>query len=212
MLQGPYTSLDRDRPLIRLPFTSFAVGTVLLPLTGLIACLFISLVYHFEDATFTHCHVSRHVLKKKKKILMRWNKKKNLLSVFPVRKAEINICFLFVVTLQVSNYLPSISAAISRVPERYIWRGCIGLHSAPRYLVSAAYFSFYRGRFAKRLPELLLSGLALLCSLAENTGLLLLTYVASTETYSEYSRHPVPSRDRSSGQDLKHQRSHICLL
>ncbi|KAL7389803.1 hypothetical protein ABVT39_010041 [Epinephelus coioides] len=140
MLQGPYTSLDRDRPLIRLPFTSFAVGTVLLPLTGLIACLFISLVYHFEDATFTHCHVS--------------------------------------------NYLPSISAAISRVPERYIWRSCIGLHSAPRYLVSAAYFSFYRGRFAKRLPELLLSGLALLCSLAENTGLLLLTYVASTETYN----------------------------
>nr|XP_046265790.1 post-GPI attachment to proteins factor 2 isoform X2 [Scatophagus argus] len=145
MLQGPYGSLDRDRPLIRLPFTSFAVGTVLLPLTGLIACLFISLVYHFEDATYTHCHVS--------------------------------------------NYLPSISAAISRVPERYIWRCCIGLHSAPRYLVSAAYFTFYRSRFAKRLPELLLSGLALLCSLAENTGLLLLTYVSSTETYTSSLLH-----------------------
>lgn len=57
MLQGPYGSLDRDRPLIRLPFTSFAVGTVLLPLSGLIACLFISLLYHFEDATYTHCQV-----------------------------------------------------------------------------------------------------------------------------------------------------------
>ncbi|XP_028276590.1 acyltransferase PGAP2 isoform X2 [Parambassis ranga] len=140
MLQGPYSSLDRDRPLVRLPFTSFAVVTVLLPLTGLIACLFISLIYHFEDSTYTHC--------------------------------------------QVSNYLPSISSAISRVPERYVWRCCIGLHSAPRFLVAAAYFSFYRGRFASRLPELLLSGLALLCSLAENTGLLLLTYVSSTETYS----------------------------
>lgn len=140
MLQGPYGSLDRDRPLIRLPFTSFAVGTVLLPLTGLIACLFLSIMYHFEDATFTHCRVS--------------------------------------------NYLPSISAAISRVPERYIWRCCIGLHSAPRYMVAVAYFSFYRARFPQRLPELLLSGLALLCSLSENTGLLLLTYVASTETYS----------------------------
>ncbi|XP_031697440.1 post-GPI attachment to proteins factor 2-like, partial [Anarrhichthys ocellatus] len=85
---------------------------------------------------------------------------------------------------QVSNYLPSISAAISRVPERYIWRCCVGLHSAPRYLVSVAYFSFYHGRFSKRLPELLLSGLALLCSLTENTGLLLLTYVSSTDTYS----------------------------
>lgn len=87
---------------------------------------------------------------------------------------------------QVSNYLPSISSAISHVPERYIWRGCIGLHSAPRYLVAFAYFSFYRSRFANRLPELLLSGLALLCSLAENTGLVMLTYVSSTETYSEY--------------------------
>ncbi|KAK9519394.1 hypothetical protein VZT92_022128 [Zoarces viviparus] len=142
MLQGPYGSLDRDRPLFRLPFTSFAVGTVLLPLTGFIACLFISLVYHFEDATYTHCHVS--------------------------------------------NYLPSISGAISLVPERYIWRCCVGLHSAPRYLVSIAYFSFYRGRFSKRLPERLLSWLALLCSLTENTGLLLLTYVSSTETYSAH--------------------------
>lgn len=89
---------------------------------------------------------------------------------------------------QVSNYLPSISSAISRVPERYIWRCCIGLHSAPRYLVAAAYFNFYRNRFAKRLLELLLSVLVLLCSLTENTGLLLLTYVSSTETYSEYNQ------------------------
>lgn len=84
-----------------------------------------------------------------------------------------------------SNYLPSISSAISREPEIYIWRSCVGLHSAPRYLVTVAYFNFYRGRFATRLPELLLSGLALVSSLAENTGLLLLTYVASTESYSE---------------------------
>lgn len=89
--------------------------------------------------------------------------------------------------LQVSNYLPSISAAISHVPERYIWRCCIGLHSAPRYLVAAAYFNFYYRRFAKSLPELVLSGLALICSLSENTGLLLLTYVSSSETYSKYN-------------------------
>uniref|UniRef100_A0A3P8PNI6 Acyltransferase PGAP2 n=1 Tax=Astatotilapia calliptera TaxID=8154 RepID=A0A3P8PNI6_ASTCA len=140
MLQGPYSNLDRDRLLIRLPFKSFSVGTFLLPVTGFIACIFISLWYHYEEATYTHC--------------------------------------------KVSNYLPSISSAISGAPERYIWSGCIGLHSAPRYLVAFAYFSFYRSRFADRLPELLLSGLALLCSLAENTGLVMLTYVSSTETYS----------------------------
>lgn len=92
----------------------------------------------------------------------------------------------FILFFQVSNYLPSISAAISRVPECYIWRCCIGLHSAPRYLITVAYFNFYYSRFANSLPELLLSGLALICSLSENTGLLLLTYVSSTETYSEY--------------------------
>ncbi|XP_034033475.1 post-GPI attachment to proteins factor 2 [Thalassophryne amazonica] len=140
MLQGLLGTVDRERPLIRLPFTHFAVGTVLLPFTGLIVCLCISLLYHFEDSTYTHC--------------------------------------------QVPNYLPSISAAISRVPERYVWRCCIGVHSAPRYLVAAVYFNFYRCCFAKRLPELLLSCLALVCSVAENTGLLLLTYVSSTETYS----------------------------
>ena len=86
---------------------------------------------------------------------------------------------------QVSNYLPSISSTISRVPERYIWCCCIGLHSAPRYLVAAAYFNFYRGRFCGKQPELLLSALAFICSVTENTGLLLLTYVSSTETYSE---------------------------
>jgi hypothetical protein len=58
MLQGPYGGLDKDKPLIRLPFTHFAVGTVLLALTGLLACLALSLLYHFEESTYTHCHVS----------------------------------------------------------------------------------------------------------------------------------------------------------
>ncbi|XP_053703747.1 post-GPI attachment to proteins factor 2 isoform X1 [Synchiropus splendidus] len=139
MLQGPYGSLDRDRHLVRLPITGFAVGTVLLPLGGLLVCLFISLMYHFEEATYTHC--------------------------------------------KVTNYLPSISAAISRVPERYIWRCCIGLHSAPRFLMSAVYFNFYRSHFGTKLVELGLCVLVLICSLVENSGLLLLTYVSSTETY-----------------------------
>ncbi|XP_042155974.1 post-GPI attachment to proteins factor 2 isoform X2 [Oncorhynchus tshawytscha] len=142
MLQGLYGSLDRDKPLIRLPFTDFAVGTVLLALTGLIACIVISLMFHFDESTYTHC--------------------------------------------QVPNYLPSISASISLVPERYIWRFCIGLHSAPRFLVAAAYFSFYRGRFAKSFPDMGLSVLALIAALAENVGLLLLTYVSSTETYRDH--------------------------
>ncbi|KAG5844703.1 hypothetical protein ANANG_G00165350 [Anguilla anguilla] len=138
MLQGPY-GLDRDKPLFRLPFTIFAVATVFLALGGLVSCILISLLYHFEESTATHC--------------------------------------------QVPNYLPSISASISQTPERYIWRVCIGLHSAPRFLVAIAYFNFYRGRFAKRWAEWLLSCLTLASALGENLGLLLLTYVSSNETY-----------------------------
>ncbi|XP_030602298.1 post-GPI attachment to proteins factor 2-like [Archocentrus centrarchus] len=139
MLQGPYGNPDQDRLLIRLPFKTFAVGTVLLPVTGFITCIFISLFYHYEDVMHTHC--------------------------------------------KVSNYLPSISSTIARLPERYVWRVCIGLHSAPRFLVAFTYFSFYRGRFSSQRWERLLSRLAFVCGVAENAGLLLLTYVSSKENH-----------------------------
>ncbi|TRY75997.1 hypothetical protein DNTS_010899 [Danionella cerebrum] len=141
MQQVPYGSVDRDRPLIRVPFTRLAVVTVSLPLVGLGACIALALLYHYNDATYTHC--------------------------------------------QVGNKLASILhslAAISLTPERYIWRFSIGLHSAPRFLVAWGYLRFYRGHFSWRLSELL-SGLTFLFAFGENVGLLLLTYVSSTETY-----------------------------
>lgn len=40
----------------------------------------------------------------------------------------------------VSNWLPSISAAVASFPpERYIWRLLIALHSAPRYAIAFAF-------------------------------------------------------------------------
>lgn len=99
----------------------------------------------------------------------------------------ITVCYLSV--RQVANYLPSISAAISLTPERYIWRFSIGLHSAPRLLMAAAYLGYYRGRFTRRLKEQLLSVLTFLLALSENIGLLLLTYVSSTENYSEFEMY-----------------------
>ncbi|CAB1348176.1 unnamed protein product [Coregonus sp. 'balchen'] len=53
MLQGPQV-LGHDKPLIRLSFTSCVVGTVSLPLLGVITCIFISSLFHFQDSTETH--------------------------------------------------------------------------------------------------------------------------------------------------------------
>ncbi|KAG7247710.1 hypothetical protein CRUP_019323, partial [Coryphaenoides rupestris] len=114
--------------LLRLSLSGCVRTTVLLPLLGLTACVFIS-------------------------------------SVVP-------------------NYLPSISAAISLEPEGHIWRLCIGLHSAPRFLVSFTYFRLYKGHFSSRFPESSLVLLNVFFSASENLGLLLLTYVSSNETYS----------------------------
>lgn len=124
---------------MRLSFRSCVVGTLCLPLLGLLTCVFISSVYHFEDSTGTHC--------------------------------------------QVANYLPSISASISLTPECHIWRCCIGLHSAPRVLVEIGYSRLYKSKFGPRSVERTLSCLGLFFSVCENMGLLLLTYVSSTETY-----------------------------
>lgn len=57
MLQGSNV-LGHERPLvIRISFTTCVLGTVCLPLLGLITCVFISSVFHFEDSTGTHCQV-----------------------------------------------------------------------------------------------------------------------------------------------------------
>uniref|UniRef100_A0A3Q4BKR0 Acyltransferase PGAP2 n=1 Tax=Mola mola TaxID=94237 RepID=A0A3Q4BKR0_MOLML len=139
MLQGS-NIFGHERPLlIRVSFTACILGTVCLPLFGLITCVFISSAFHFEDSTGTHC--------------------------------------------QVPNYLPSISASISLSPESHIWRFCIGLHSAPRFLLAVTYFRFYKARFASRFPESPLICLNLTFSVCEHLGLLLLTYVSSSETY-----------------------------
>lgn len=58
MLQGPYGDPDQGRLLIRLPFKIFAVVTVLLPATGFIACIIVSLIYHYEDTAHAHCKVN----------------------------------------------------------------------------------------------------------------------------------------------------------
>lgn len=44
----------------------------------------------------------------------------------------------------VTNTIPSASAVTGIKPQAYVWRICIGLHSAPRFFVGIMYYNYYK--------------------------------------------------------------------
>ncbi|XP_071525713.1 post-GPI attachment to proteins factor 2-like [Panulirus ornatus] len=84
----------------------------------------------------------------------------------------------------VPNYLPSISSAIGEfVPQRYIWRAAIAVHSAPRFLIASMYNSFMN----RILPNIAFYNNAVkvttFLNVVENIALLGLSFVSSKENY-----------------------------
>ncbi|NXH07304.1 PGAP2 factor, partial [Loxia leucoptera] len=211
MLQVPLP-LDRDGILFRLRFTTLALGTVFCPLFGFLFCVIWSLLFNFRETTATHCGGAQSSCgcpwipgsaqgQAGHWAGSTWDSGRCLwaLRSFHLKpfwdfmdmsgradsEAVPRACPHEPVSPQVPNYLPSISAAIGgETPQRYVWRLCIGLHSAPRVLVAVAYWNHYQSCHCPHPRYLRLCHLTLLLNLLENFALLILTYVSSTENYA----------------------------
>lgn len=83
---------------------------------------------------------------------------------------------------QVRNCLPSISAAIGGfAPQRYIWRICIALHSAPRLLVGTMYFSYYRHYLGHSAAFRVVIWITCIAYMTENMSLIGMSYISSLD-------------------------------
>jgi len=84
----------------------------------------------------------------------------------------------------VQNYLPSVSAAIGDyTPQKYIWRIAIAVHTVPRIRIAFVYLVYFTSILVKQTGKLIRLNCAL--NLIEVFSLFGLTFVSSTENYSE---------------------------
>ena len=88
---------------------------------------------------------------------------------------------------QVHNYLPSVSAAIGDyLPQRYVWRFVIALHTIPRIQIAFVYYAYFMSILAKWHENSVL--LNCILNLVEILSLFGLTFISSTDNYSKYSK------------------------
>ncbi|XP_052792682.1 post-GPI attachment to proteins factor 2-like [Mya arenaria] len=83
----------------------------------------------------------------------------------------------------VPNFLPTVSACISRRPQCYIWRILIALHAAPRFLFAPAWYSYHSQVYVAKGHDLytFLTKAAIFFYIVENFMLVVLSCVSSTE-------------------------------
>lgn len=86
---------------------------------------------------------------------------------------------------QVSNVLPSISAAIGNFsPQREVWQSAILLHAAPRFCIAFMYLRHNQSFLYPR--DYWMSVLACIFNVTENIALLILSFFTSSENYGKW--------------------------
>ena len=84
------------------------------------------------------------------------------------------------------NYLPSVSAAIGDyIPQRYIWRLVIALHTVPRIQIAFVYYVYFLSILAKQDANTVFFNCIL--NLVEILSLFGLTFISSTDNYSKFN-------------------------
>jgi Frag1/DRAM/Sfk1 family len=121
-----------------------------------------------------------------------WNwKKENTKFKWLLSSGRLCLKILLVI-LQAVNFLPSISAAVGGFsPQRYIWRICIALHCTPRFALAVCYhrlYMIYADEIATQRYRLYCILIYAITSvyILENTCLLILSFVSSTENYGNH--------------------------
>ncbi|XP_067009853.1 post-GPI attachment to proteins factor 2 [Anabrus simplex] len=88
---------------------------------------------------------------------------------------------------EVSNFLPSVSAAIGvHSPQRYVWRIAIAIHAGPRLLVARIYYRYYEGVLYKWIH--FMAKIACWLNVVENLALIGLTFISSAENYAVHEK------------------------
>lgn len=92
----------------------------------------------------------------------------------------------------VSNYLPSISAAIGNYqPQRFVWQTAILLQALPRFLVAQQYLRHYNSVI--RRSRRALAYVAFLLNIIENIALVGLSLWTSTDQYGNQIKLNFPA-------------------
>lgn len=93
----------------------------------------------------------------------------------------------------VTNIVPSISAITGITPQRYVWRICIALHSAPRFAIGVMYWYYYleRSCFVRSVSVSCYRhtvDVTFFVYIIENSCLIGLTYIANVENYPVHEK------------------------